>query len=165
MPGTTDLEMVMTHHNNRFRNKKAPTRYEFRGIQKNGTTIYLEVEVVGLQMKEQFIATRSYIWDITDRVQSARAVQESEERYRNLVENFLDIVLISDYEGKILYTNPAFEQQTGFSQNELATIEDKINLIPEDVENEMAAGAISPVRPLFYPCGHFATGAPARLPR
>ncbi|MBN1479760.1 PAS domain S-box protein [candidate division KSB1 bacterium] len=129
-----DVDMVMRFHRNRFHNKQAPTRYEFRGITKNGETIYLEVDIVGLKMKNQLMATRSYIWDITHRVLAERAIQESEARYRSLVENFLDIVLIADYEGNIFYTNPVFKKQTGYAVEELDTMQRKLELFPDDAD-------------------------------
>ncbi len=125
-----DLNAVLKIHKRRFQNKKAPNRYEFRGVQKNGGIIYLEVDVVSLKMKDQMIATRSYIWDVSHRVQAEQAVQESEERYRSLVENFMDIVLITNYDGNMLYSNPAFEKQTGYRASELKTKEGKLEIFP-----------------------------------
>ena len=130
-----DRELVIRNHNNRFRNIKSPNRYEFRGVRKDGEIIYLEVDVAGIKTNDQIIATRSYIWDISHRVQAARAMQASEERYRNLVENFLDIVVIVDLSGDILYANPAFERQLGFSPHSLTSMKKKLGLFPDKAQN------------------------------
>ncbi|MFB3897420.1 MAG: transporter substrate-binding domain-containing protein, partial [bacterium] len=42
-------------------------------------------------------------------------LQESEHRYRTLVEKFQDIVFITDLSGGILYANPALERETGYT--------------------------------------------------
>ena len=62
-----DVERVMTYHTGRLQLKDVPSRYEFRGIKKDGSIRYLEVDVSVLREGERLIGTRSYMWDITDR--------------------------------------------------------------------------------------------------
>lgn len=62
-----DVERVMTYHRGRLQGKDVPSRYEFKGIRKDGSVIYLEVDVSVLREGERLIGTRSYLWDITDR--------------------------------------------------------------------------------------------------
>ena len=62
-----DVERVMTYHTGRLQGKDVPSRYEFKGIRKDGSVIYLEVDVSVLREGERLIGTRSYMWDITDR--------------------------------------------------------------------------------------------------
>ena len=42
-------------------------------------------------------------------------LQESEERFRGIIENAHDIVTLLDAEGVIFYNSPAFERQTGYA--------------------------------------------------
>ena len=56
---------------------------------------------------------------LTDRERTEAALRESEERYRELVENANDIVFTLDLEGNVTSVNKAVESITGYSQSEL----------------------------------------------
>jgi PAS domain S-box-containing protein len=81
-----DVEWVMKYHTGRFGGQKVPHRYEFRGVRKDGSTIYLETDVTALREKGKVIGTRSYIWNITERKkieeQLRKAHSELERRVR-----------------------------------------------------------------------------------
>jgi PAS domain S-box-containing protein len=72
-----DLEMVMQYHKNRVHGKKAPSRYEFRGIKKDGTLIYLEINARAIKRGKKIVGTRCYIWDITARKQTEKRLKAS----------------------------------------------------------------------------------------
>ncbi len=71
-----DREKVVTYHEERLRNKNVPSKYEFRGIKKDGSVRYLEVDVVDLREDGRLVGTRSYMWDMTDRRQAEEALQK-----------------------------------------------------------------------------------------
>ena len=56
---------------------------------------------------------------LTDRERTEEALRESEERYRELVENANDIVFTLDLEGNVTSVNKAVESIAGYSQAEL----------------------------------------------
>ena len=62
------------------------------------------------------------IRDISDRKKAMEALQKSEERYRELVENALDIIYTHDLEGNYTSANKAAEAITGYTNAEALTL-------------------------------------------
>jgi PAS domain S-box-containing protein/putative nucleotidyltransferase with HDIG domain len=62
-----DIGTVLKYHRGRIGGRKVPSRYEFRGIRKDGSIIYLEVVASKLKSAAGISGTRSYLWDITSR--------------------------------------------------------------------------------------------------
>lgn len=67
--------------------------------------------------------------DITLRKQAQEAVQQSEERYRSLLETSPDPIVNYDLEGRVTYLNPAFTRVFGWSLEEL--LGRKVDFVPE----------------------------------
>jgi len=57
--------------------------------------------------------------DITEDRENDRALHESRERYRHIIENANDIIYRTDYKGTFTYVNPASMRITGFDEDEL----------------------------------------------
>jgi len=71
-----DLERLREYHRGRMRGEKAPDRFEFKGIKKDGTEIFLETSVTqALYHGEQ--VTFAFLRDITDRKRNEAALRES----------------------------------------------------------------------------------------
>lgn len=56
--------------------------------------------------------------DITNRRETEIALTESEEKYRNLVENSKDAIAIVDFRGRVLFANKTAETLTGYTLQE-----------------------------------------------
>jgi PAS domain S-box-containing protein len=67
------------------------------------------------------VGLRGVVRDITERVHAEQAMRESEERYRSLVEQSSDGIILIDPETKrILEANPSYQRLLGYSTSELA---------------------------------------------
>jgi len=73
--------------------------------------------------------------DITENRQLQEALQESEDRYRSLVENATDIVLWTDNEGYLTLVNPALLRITGYKEGEIIGKHYKI-LVRSDMRDD-----------------------------
>jgi PAS domain S-box-containing protein len=61
---------------------------------------------------------RIYFTDVTERRRAEDALRASEERFRSLVQNASDIILVLDGDGTIVYESPAVERVLGFAPEE-----------------------------------------------
>jgi len=69
--------------------------------------------------------------DITDRITAKRALQESEELYRDLFENANDLIQMAGPDGKYQYVNRAWRKTLGYSQEEINHLS-FYDVIPEE---------------------------------
>lgn len=77
--------------------------------------------------------------DITERKKAEEALQDSEEKFRQITENMLDAVSMVDDKGIIRYASPSHQRIVGYKPEELAgrSVFDFVH--PEDVEGIMAS--------------------------
>jgi PAS domain S-box-containing protein/putative nucleotidyltransferase with HDIG domain len=93
-----DVETVLHYHQERVTGHFAPARYEFRGVKKDGTVIYLEIAAAPLQDKKGIVGTRSYLWDISERKQienklngTLKALRKTTGTMVQVIERMLEI--------------------------------------------------------------------------
>lgn len=115
-----DLDKVMRYHENRIQGKKAPSRYEFRGVRRDGSLIYLEVDAQAITKRNKIVGTQCYIWDITARKLAEEALKQSEEKYKTIAEN-VDVGIYrtsSGADGHFIEANPSLAKMFGYKDKE-----------------------------------------------
>lgn len=112
-----DLAMVAKHNRGRQRGDLAPSRYEFRGIRKDGRIVYIEISAAGT-IYQGIPASLAYFRDVTDRKQAEEALKESEERYRLISENVMDVICLHDPDSRYVYVSPSAETVLGYTPQE-----------------------------------------------
>lgn len=93
--------------------------YSLRLLTKTGETIWVEVLVSSIQADSGKVQFLVHLIDITDRRRATEALRRSEETFRALAENSLDIVFRLDREGTVLYVNPAVEAPLGLTPQQI----------------------------------------------
>ncbi len=91
----------------RSKGKDAPVNYEYEGIRKDGSHVWLENRVMTVQWKGQ-PAIQTTIFNITDRKLVEKALQESESRYRAVIEDLPALICSFLPGGEITFVNQAY---------------------------------------------------------
>jgi PAS domain S-box-containing protein len=103
---------------------------EWRHRKKDGTVI--DVEVTSHELN--FAGRRAeliLVNDITERKRAEAALRESEDRYRDLVENSHELMCTHDLEGQILSVNPWAARILGYRPSVLIGMKIRDGLLPE----------------------------------
>jgi PAS domain S-box-containing protein len=94
-------------------------RCEYRLKHKDGHAVPVEITVVALHKDLGWHAgVVSIIRDLTSQKKAEHALRKSEEQYRLLAENTLDIIWEMNLDLVFTYVNPAIEQVTGYMPSE-----------------------------------------------
>ena len=98
-----------------------------QGTVRVGQTACLWVDSTQQQKPGYLLSIR----DITEKRAIERKLYAVENRYRSLYENSPAIIVGIDNDGDILYANPAMEEQSGYSENELTKMHFSQLVAPE----------------------------------
>jgi PAS domain S-box-containing protein len=90
---------------------------EYTFVKKDGQNIEVLVSTSNINYMGSN-AVLGILTDITYRIEAENALKESEERFRNLIENINEIFYISDSKGRTIYVSPNIYNFTGYPVNE-----------------------------------------------
>ena len=113
-----DREWVMKISLARKKGEPAPSIYEFKGIKKDGTVIYIQASVATISYRGES-ASLAYIRDITDKKRSEEAVREREETIRALINASTDATFSALINGTILAANETLARRLGSTVEEV----------------------------------------------
>jgi PAS domain S-box-containing protein len=105
---------------------------EFRFRVKDGKEIFVRYSAELIDFSGERCVL-SVLTDITARKKIEESLRESEERYRGLVENIQDLIMVTDPEGRVSYISPVCYKVIGYNKDDLIGTIPKI-FYPEDNE-------------------------------
>jgi diguanylate cyclase (GGDEF)-like protein/PAS domain S-box-containing protein len=91
--------------------------YEYRFVKKNYEVMWVLETITPVVYKGERATLGSFM-DITERKKVEEKLRHEEKRFRALVENSSDIIVLINLEGIITYINPAVEKVLGFKPEE-----------------------------------------------
>jgi len=114
--------------------RNSPATFDVEVVKLDGRIIPVEtrgIEIDYMGRKVRLV----YMRDITERKQAEKALKESEERYRKLIEAIPDMIMVSDLKRNIIFANEAFEKITGITPNYFEnTANNKAHIHPDDIK-------------------------------
>ncbi len=119
-------KLAAENYERRMKGEALKARYEVEILAKDGSRIPVEVDASLINFAGK-PADLAMLRDIRERKQAELLLQQSEERYRTLVENSIQgILVVQDF--RIVYCNQACAEITGYSVPEL------LSLSPQQVQ-------------------------------
>ncbi len=129
--GPTEMKLLTARFSARQQGEDVPSRYESKLIRKDGEIRDIEISSAVTSDSTGRVKTLAHISDISERKQDARALKESEEKYRLVMENAnVGIFIIQD--GYMKFPNPHILKLTGYFPEELAKKPAMELIHPED---------------------------------
>jgi len=127
-----EQERMKGYSEGRIRGESVPENYEFEGVRKDGSSIWVENRARAVTWEDR-IAVQRTIVDITERKRAEEALRQSEENYRNLVDGSVQGVFIH-HDFKPLFVNEVLVKMFGYSSAEEIMALDSIDLLyaPEE---------------------------------
>ncbi len=90
------------------------------------------------------------IRDVTERKRMEEALRESEEQFRALIQNALDLVMVTEADGTIRYISPSAKRVLGYLPEEVVGTNTADYVHPDDVEKAFGEFAEALAKPGVY---------------
>ncbi|GAB1452535.1 hypothetical protein MASR2M47_25910 [Draconibacterium sp.] len=123
-----DRQRVIESHYKRLAGNSESNSFQANFLNKSGKEIVLDVKATTVQIdgkNASFVTIR----DMTERLKFEKALSESELKYKTLVENSGDGIIITQ-NGKFKFANSAMCRMLGYTLEEFYTM-DGVDIIPE----------------------------------
>jgi PAS domain S-box-containing protein len=130
------LPLVAERYRRRQRGEEISDVYESKILKRDGAVAIAEVSAVTMTIDGK-LATMVFVTDVTQRKLAEDRLRESEDKYRQLVENINAVIYSVDVNGVTTYISPMFESLFGLSPSELVGKPFADFIHPEDLSASM----------------------------
>lgn len=113
-----DQNKVVEMNRRRQNGLPVPSRYEFKGIMKDGKVIYVEVSAATISYRENLVYL-IYLRDITERKAAEQALRNERNRFQTLSDNAPFGIMVIDEQGNFTYLNPRFTDLFGYDLSDV----------------------------------------------
>jgi PAS domain S-box-containing protein len=127
-----DRERATKNFMKSFEGKSNPGN-QYTAVKKDGAKFPIQIYSNVVLENQKPIGLRGIVIDITERINSEKALKESEERYRSIINSFPDIIMISDLKGNIIFGNKHLERITGITPENYSNPNRTAHIHPEDL--------------------------------
>ncbi|NHI90717.1 MAG: PAS domain S-box protein [Candidatus Thorarchaeota archaeon] len=107
------IDLVTERYQRRQKGETVPSVYEFQVVRKGGEVVDIRMNVGTIRGRDGKIKTVAQLIDITDEKRSAYALQESERRYRSLIETMDSGLGVDNADGHLVLANEALCRMMG----------------------------------------------------
>ncbi|MGY5860348.1 MAG: PAS domain S-box protein, partial [Candidatus Thorarchaeota archaeon] len=112
------VDTVTERYVKRQQGEEVPSVYELKILRKDGDVRDIRLNVGSIRGNDGNIRTVAQILDITEEKEGARALEDSEHRYRNLVETMDSGLSVDNGEGQMILVNDALCHMLGYDSPE-----------------------------------------------
>jgi len=112
-----DREKVVEINRRRQTGQPVPSRYEFKGITRDGRVIYVDVSAATISYRENLVYL-TYLRDITERKKAEEALRNERNRFQALSDSAPFGIMVIDEQGNFTYLNPKFTELFGYDLND-----------------------------------------------
>jgi len=102
-----------------WKNPNRKFSIEFRAIHKKGHIVHIYSSPTTTMYKNEIVGFNAILSDITKHKLAEKALGESEEKYRNVLEHAPDLIVTMDAKGVVTSCNAALERGTDYYQQEI----------------------------------------------
>lgn len=114
-----DHPLIEKHIQNVLDNPGKPIPIIYRRIKKDGTVVWCDGVAINFLDDPAINGIVVNFRDITERIKAEQALRDSENRFRSLIENSSDVIVVADKDMNIVFISDSVYRLTGFKPEEI----------------------------------------------
>jgi PAS domain S-box-containing protein len=128
-----DQARLTTVFNTIMQRPGEPVVVHYRSLHRDGYYIDVEGVIINLLRRDYIRSIVLNLRDVTEQKKAEKLLVAREKRFRSLIENSFDIILLLDEQFKVAYRSPSAERLSGRSDHEVMGTDPRQNIHPKDL--------------------------------